>query len=114
MGASFPNIELLDYIFQQHILNKADPEKTYIPDVDAFVFPQVWPNTGGGFSEPGFVYGCAMTKQYTTVLVSHNQNMAMVCFGNKPAYIVDDLNEKFMSDLRTQNMASKYESKNLY
>ncbi len=114
MTGHFPNIELIEYIFQQQVLSRLDAGERYIPDVDAYVFPQTWPNTGGGLAEPGYVYGQAITKQYTTVIVSHNHNMAMVAFGNKPAYIVDDLNEKFMSDLRTQNMAGKYDSQTRY
>lgn len=113
MSADYPNIELLDYIFQTEVLKHHDPKERYIPDTDAYVFPQVWPNTGGGFCEPGFVYGQALTKQYTTVLINRNSDVAMVAFGNKPAYFVDELTEKFMSDLRMHSMARKYDA-NIY
>ena len=111
MTGRYPNIMLLDYRFQEEILRRIPSTDRYIPDVDTYMFPQVWPNTGGGFAEPGGVYGQAFIKEYTTVLVSHNHNMAMVAFGDKPAYIVDDLTEKFMSDLRTHSMASVHESR---
>ena len=110
MTERYPNIELLDYIFQVEVLKRHAADKRYIPDTEAYVFPQVWPNTGGGFCEPGFMYGQALTTQYTTVLINKNDGVAMVSFGNKPAYFVDELTEKFMSDLRMHSMARKYDA----
>ena len=116
MTAEYPNLMLLDYMFQQHVLRRLDPGERYIPDIDASVFSQTWPNTGGGFAEPGYCYGDAMTKQYTTVLISHNYHLAMVFFGNRPAYVVTHIDNKpkFMEDLRNCSMARKYDAEKIY
>lgn len=100
----YPNLELLEYIFNQHRMEVLKENITFIPDVNIQVFSQMWPNTGGGFACPGYCYGDAMTRQYTTVLYSENQNIAMVCFDNKPAYLIDDLSEEFWEDLDQRNM----------
>lgn len=101
-----PNLELLNYIFGERLLEHVNVNVTFIPDVDVFVFPQVWPNTGGGLARPGYAYGCAMTKQYTTVITNRNHDFGMVAFGNKPAYFVTHLGKKFMDDIKSHSMAS--------
>ena len=107
--AEYPNLELLEYIFRHAV--DAD---MYANEVDAFVFPQTWPNTGCGFAAPGCCYGQAFTKEYTTVLLNERMNLAMVAFGNKPAYIVENPNQEFVDDFNRKNMATKYEAKKRY
>lgn len=81
----------------------------YIPDNEIYVFPQTWPNTGGGFSQPGYAYGDAFTKEYTTVIINRNDNAAMVSFGNKPAYSVCPIPQRFWDDLNKKRMARWYD-----
>ena len=102
---TYPNIDLLAYRFQETLVkNHTDGHKVFIPDTDVYVFPQTWGSTSGGFSEPGYVSGCAITKELTTVLINRNQNCAMVCFGNRPAYFVTPLTRKFWADFYKQDM----------
>ncbi len=105
MLREYPNIGLLEYVFQEKLCKMHDPSKTFIPDDDVYMFPQVWPNTGDGFAQAGYFYGDCMTKEYTTVIVNNNDNAAMVAFGNKCAYIVKPMTEKFIDDLRHHRMA---------
>ena len=116
MLTQYPNIQLLEYIFRQQINGTVSSVNWDHYDVDAYVFPQTWPNTGGGFSEPGYCYGDAMTKQYTTVLISHKYDVAMVSFGDKPAYIVTEASKKprFQYDLKNCSMARKYDAEQIY
>lgn len=100
----YPNIELLEYICEKVLLSEHDTTKRFIPDFDVYVFPQTWPNTGGGMARRGFCYGDAMTKQYTTVLINHQDNAAFVCFGNMPAYMVKPIPSSFYADLMRHRM----------
>ena len=45
MKAEYPNLQLLEYIFRQSL---RQVEETVTYEINAFVFPQTWPNTGGG------------------------------------------------------------------
>lgn len=97
---TYPNLELLEYIFRQ----KIPPYDKQLRDVDIYVFPQKWPNTGGGTAEAGYLYGQAFTTQYTTVLVSEPCDIAMICFDDMPAYMVTPLTPPFWEDLARMNM----------
>lgn len=77
-------------------------------------FIQVWPNTGCGFAEPGYVYGQAFTKQYTVVITVEELEFAMVFFGDTPAYEVSEFSDAFMDDLDMHNMAGKYKARTKY
>ena len=82
------------------------------------VFPQVWGSTCTGFDvlpngEPA-IGGCAMTKEYTTVVHEVITDIYVVCFGNRVAYMVDNPTETFFEDLRQRNMASLRFSKEKY
>lgn len=108
----FPNLELLNYWFYEEIAglkNDAKKRRYQEPD-EVFVFTQVWPNTGGGFSRPGYCYGDAMTRQCTTVFINYREDCGMVCFDNKPAYIVDHLTDRFMEDVRQCKMRRAFEA----
>lgn len=107
----YPNLQLLAYIFRNS-LALVGTEDIREETIDAHVFPQVWPNTGGGFAKPGYMYGQSMTKEYTTVLFY--QDFAMVCFGNRPAYLINHPNKTFMQDFALKNMKSAYHSEKAY
>ena len=82
------------------------------------MFPQTWPDTAGGFSEPGMVAGQAFTTQFTTVMRVYvhdtKEEYYGVFFGNRPAYIVSNANEFFFEDLRNQQLKSKHEAEKVY
>ena len=111
MTAEYPNIPLLDYIFREHIQKFLDQnDRVYVLNVDVYVFPQTWPNTGGGFAQPGCVYGQSFIKEYTTVLMDMDHNFAMVAFGNKPAYMIQNPNQEFVDDFNKKLMKTKHEA----
>ena len=102
---TYPNIDLLAYRFQETLVkNHTDGHKIFIPDTDIHVFPQLWSNTATGFNEVGGYSGQAITKELTTVLINRNENSAMVCFGNRPAYFVTPLTRRFWKDFYMQQM----------
>lgn len=113
MTAEYPNLQLLAYIFRRSMHDRLGEEYKFA-DINVHVFPQVWPNTACGFSEPGCVSGQAFTKQYTTVMFCDALHMAYVAFGNEPAYMIRYPNEEFMRDFNARNMKSLYESQKFY
>lgn len=102
----YPNLQLLEYIF----LTTVKRDRKNASNINAYVFPQIWPNTGGGFAEPGYCYGQAMTKEYTSVFLDMDTNVAMVAFGNRPAYIIENPNQEFVDDFNRKSMKSKHEA----
>jgi len=106
---TYPNLELLQYRFEQYLFNIRNHNKVEKPyyrgNTHIYVFPQTWPNTGGGFARKGAVYGQSMTQQYTTVVVNEGEQSALVCFDNDPAYWVSSLTKSFWNDLRHHSMA---------
>ena len=109
MKTQYPNLKLLEYIFN-NFMNQA---KYHGPrEVDAFVFPQMWGNTAGGNAEPGQVAGQSFIKEYTTVMFC--PPYAMVAFGDTPAYMVSNPNEAFMEDFEKRCMRPKRESEKVY
>lgn len=113
MTVEYPDIKLINYIFVKRLVRNNLVDKNYSYPGDAYMFPQVWPNTGGGFAEPGYCYGQAMTKEYTTVMFDYDASIAMVFFGERYAYEVCNPldNKAFMDDLMFHRMKSQYESK---
>ena len=109
----YPNIQLLDYIFRENIEKCFGPLNKF-QDIDVYVFPQTWPNTGGGFAQPGVVYGQSFIKEYTTVLFDLSLNIAMVAFGNRPAYFIENPNQEFVDDFNRKLMKTKYEAQKHY
>lgn len=100
----YPNLETLDSFFTRQLSHH--PKFDGLRGGNAiYVFPQMWPNTGGGMAQPGYFYGSAITRQYTTVLVNTHNSAAMVCFGNTPAYFVMPYNQAFLNDLHARKMA---------
>lgn len=121
MYAIYPNLELVEYKVKQ--LLAADKEfmkklEKKRPEFDMIVFPQIWGSTCTGFDicsdgSPA-VGGCAMTKDYTTVVHEITTDTYIVCFGNRPCYKVTDANEDFFSDLTARRMASLSEARKRY
>lgn len=117
MYATYPNLELIEYKVKQ--LLAADEEFTSKrTEFDMIVFPQIWGSTCTGFDvcpdgSPA-VGGCAMTKEYTTVVHEITTATYIVCFGNQPCYKVTDPTDDFFSDLSARRMARLSESQKRY
>ena len=128
MNARYPNLELLEYkaraalsrdeeflkIFEEKKKNK----KYVYAEIDAVVFPQIWGSTCSGFdvTEDGSPAwgGCAMTKEYTTVLHELLTDTYIIFFGEKMCYKVTNANAEFYEDLQKRQMASLSEAKRRY
>lgn len=128
MNARYPNLELLEYkarvalsrdeeflkIFEEKKKNK----KYVYAEIDAVVFPQIWGSTCTGFdvTENGSpaLGGCAMTKEYTTVLHELITDTYIIFFGEKMCYKVTNANTEFYGDLQKRQMASLSEAKRRY
>lgn len=127
MNPSYPNLELVEYKVKQLLFNdeefknKAKEKQLkgncYL-EFDLIVFPQVWGSTCTGFDimpdGSAAIGGCAMTKEYSTVVHELLTDTYIVCFGNRPCYKVTDANESFFADLAARNMASLSEAKKKY
>lgn len=128
MNARYPNLELLEYkarvalsrdeefleIFEERKKNK----KHVSAEIDAVVFPQIWGSTCTGFdvTEDGSPAwgGCAMTKEYTTVLHELLTDTYIIFFGERMCYKVTNANAEFYEDLQKRQMASLSEAKRRY
>jgi len=123
-----PNLELLLYKAQQLLahdeefikaLQKRKDELNHLTvDFDVIVFSQVWGNTCTGFDitpdgSPN-IGGCAMTKEYTTVIHETVTDCYCVFFGDRPCYKVTNANQNFHEDLMKRQMASLSEAKERY
>lgn len=94
MNPSYPNIELLEYKAKQFLVNDKEiidkvnekrKENRYAGVYfEAIVFPQMWGSTCTGFDimEDGSpaMGGCAMTKEYTTVIHELLTDTYIVCY----------------------------------
>ena len=128
MTPDYPNLELLEYKARQFLakdketvnkINERRKENRYAGVYfETMLFPQMWGSTCTGFDvmEDGSasIGGCAMTKEYTTVIHELLTDTYVVCFGNRPCYKVSDANEAFLADLKNHNMASLSEAKKRY
>lgn len=128
MNARYPNLELLEYKarvalskdeeFLKNFEAKRKDNKYVYLEIDAVVFPQIWGSTCTGFdvTEDGSpaLGGCAMTKEYTTVLHELATDIYIICFGEKICYKVTNANAKFFEDFQKRRMASLSEAKRRY
>lgn len=127
-NVAVPNLELLLYKAQQLLahdeefikaLKERKDELNHLSvDFDMIVFSQVWGNTCTGFDvtpdgSPA-VGGCAMTKEYTTVIHETVTDCYCVFFGDRPCYKVTNANQNFHEDLMKRQMASLSEAKERY
>lgn len=127
-NAAVPNLELLLYKAQQLLahdeefikaLQKLKDELNHLTvDFDVIVFSQVWGNTCTGFDitpdGSPTIGGCAMTKEYTTVIHETVTDCYCVFFGDRPCYKVTNANQNFHEDLMKRQMASLSEAKERY
>lgn len=128
MNPNYPNLELIEYKtrqllakdgeFVEKVNEKRKGNRYSGVYFEAMVFPQMWGSTCTGFDimEDGSasIGGCAMTKEYTTIIHELLTDTYVVCFGNSPCYSVTDANEEFLADLNSRNMASLSEAKKRY
>lgn len=128
MNARYPNLELLEYKarvalskdeeFLKNFEAKRKDNKYVYSEIDAVVFPQIWGSTCTGFdvTEDGSptLGGCAMTKEYTTVLHELATDIYIIFFGEKMCYKVTNANVEFFEDLKKRHMSSLSEAKRRY
>ena len=128
MNARYPNLELLEYKarvalskdeeFLKNFEAKRKDNKYVYSEIDAVVFPQIWGSTCTGFdvTEDGSptLGGCAMTKEYTTVLHELATDIYIIFFCEKMCYKVTNANVEFFEDLKKRHMASLSEAKRRY
>ena len=118
----YPDLEYLEAVFLENLQNlnpEAFKNSFWQPQAELIdMFPQTWPDTAGGFSEPGTVAGQAFTTQLTTVMHVHIHNTGKeyygIFFDNGPAYIVDHTNETFLKDLKEHNLKTRYDAQKAY
>lgn len=125
-----PNLELLLYKAQDILAHdkefleavtakKKETKVNHVMvDFDVMVFPQMWGSTCTGFdiSADGspVLAGCAMTKEYTTVIHELVTDCYCIFFGDRPCYKVANANQSFYEDLRKHQMASLSVAKERY
>ena len=128
MNARYPNLELLEYKaimylsrdkeFVRILDEKKRDNKYALVEIEAVMFPQIWGSTCTGFdvTENGSptVGGCAMTKEYTTVIHELVTDTYIIFFGEKMCYEVTNANAEFYEDLQKSQMASLSEAKRRY
>lgn len=128
MNTRYPNLELLEYKARAElssdeeflkIFEEMKKNKKYVyAEIDAVMFPQIWGSTCTGFdvTEDGSpaLGGCAMTKEYTTVLHELLTDTYIIFFGEKMCYKVTNANAEFYEDLQKRQMASLSEAKRRY
>ena len=96
-----PDLETINRHFLSLIGNPTNA------DIRLYVFPQDWPNTGGGCAMPGCCYGQAFVTEYTTVIFSRRYNLATVWFNNQYGYSIHGLTNRFWDDLFERDMKNK-------
>ncbi len=127
MECRYPNLELLEYQVKSFLnsdeeskkkLNIKQITKKKRLEFDTYVFPQTWGSTALGFdvNEKGETMfgGQAFTKAYTTVIYEHVTDIYFIFFGSRFCYLVENANEKFLSDLKNCDLASRSEAMKLY
>ena len=128
MNTRYPNLELLESKARAElssdeeflkIFEEMKKNKKYVyAEIDAVMFPQIWGSTCTGFdvNEDGSPAwgGCAMTKEYTTVLHELLTDTYIIFFGEKMCYKVTNANAEFYEDLQKRQMASLSEAKRRY
>lgn len=127
MNPRYPNLELIEYKAKQILAQ--DPEfKAALeeqckfmrvqPEFDVIVFPQVWESTCTGFDvcpdgSPA-IGGCAMTKEYTSVVHELVTDCYCIFFGDRACYKVTNANEDFLNDLSNRSLVSLSQAKKRY
>lgn len=120
MNPKYPNLELIEYKFLQ-LLNQDEAWKNKVkelreqnrflrPEFLVTVFSQIWGSTCTAFDvmpdgSPA-IGGCAMTREYTTVIEETLTKTYGVFIGDRLCYMVKDASDAFYEDLAERNMAS--------
>ena len=102
-----PDLTMITYHFHIDCCNN----NHHNSDDVIYVFPQTWPNTGGGMAEFGYVYGQMFMEQYTTVIYSKKHGKAQVWFDNQLGYTINRLTDRFWEDLSKQRMKNRGHSR---
>lgn len=124
----YPDMELLEYkvslilsedkVFCREIRDAKEKRKYVCAELEAMMFPQIWGSTCTGFdiTEKGepTIGGSAITKEYTTVFHELTTDIYVVCFGERPCYMVHNANETFFDDLKRKQMRSLSQAKKVY
>lgn len=118
----YPDLEYMEAVLLGNIqkLHPSAFQKSFwAPQAELVaMFPQTWPNTACGFSEPGMIAGAAFTTEITTVfrVYVHDEKEEYygVFFGNRPAYIIEHANDTFLTDLKNHRLKSRYDAKEIY
>nr|DAZ30843.1 MAG TPA: hypothetical protein [Caudoviricetes sp.] len=107
-----------DKEFVRILDEKKRDNKYALVEIEAVMFPQIWGSTCTGFdvTENGSptLGGCAMTKEYTTVIHELVTDTYIIFFGEKMCYEVTNANAEFYEDLQKRQMASLSEAKRRY
>lgn len=120
MYNEYPNLPLVEEKFScaiLHSIEKAinESQKRFPrAEFSVCVFPQVWPNTAGGFEDGKCFSGQMFITQYTTVIQEKLTGIYGVFFGNGMAYYVEKENSAFAEDLKAQNMKNIKEATKRY
>lgn len=125
---TYPNIELIVYKTRQLLLKDDSFLKAMAIETrkggnvnemfDVIVFPQIWGNTCTGFDicndgSPA-IGGCAMTKEYTTIVHETMTDYYCIFFGERPCYTVSKPTKEFYEDLANRYMVSLSVAKERY
>ncbi len=122
LKGKYPDLEYMEAVLlgiMQKLYPDAFQKSFWAPQAELVaMFPQTWPNTACGFSEPGTIAGDAFTTEVTTVFKVYVHDVKEeyygVFFGNRPAYIVEHANDAFLTDLKNHRLKSRYDAKENY
>lgn len=124
MTAKLPNLELILYKakqilggsqkFMQKVQSLQKAPYGVMLDYNIDVFPQTWSNTALGFDKDGGVSGQAMTKAYTTIVHENVTDFYVVFFGENPCYMIDEVTQEFVDDLRSRSLVGQREADKRY
>ena len=124
MKAKYPNLELLDYQARQIILHNKEYldkiQKMACPEIDFFasVHKQYWGSgvTAFDVDKDGMPVMApqAITPAYTTVFFEPENKIYIVFVDSKCCYVVENANERFLSDLKNHSLVSVSEAMKVY
>ena len=109
---SIPDLKVI----YDKVLSVISPKLIYHISMETFL--QTWPDTAGGFSEPGMLSGRAMTEGYVTVVTvdlfkdaaAKDKTLYITFFGNEGAYVTTDPKPAFFKDIKDHHMQNKYDA----
>lgn len=127
MKPDIPNLELIEYKFRQYLYNdkewmkqweKEKENKWWKPEIDLYLFPQVWGSTCTAFdvdkNGAPSLGGQAMTKAYTVVAKETHTQYYGIFVDGEPCYMVKNPTGQFYKDLKAGEMKGKREAMKVY